>query len=332
MRPAAGHEEFSIALEPGPASLVSAAMTAGHSRVDRVISVFPPGADKPLLVEVTDRPVAEVRFTVPPGLGGAWRVHVKALSAGHVEKDAGPPPAMTSVLSSTSAPREVRLPRDLVNRTLADVLNGLGPRVKIDTKAGCSVTFDGPAAGEFSLPDMKFSIKPLKKWIWQLHLRDLNLKYLEKKNGEKTLDATISVEPGNARYRNGYIRVVLAFEEDGRELEISWAPDADVSSLRATLMVGLGVDDGAPVPEDCDVHMPVKMDFNNVPDGLFDALLGYSKQVQRRLEAEALKYLEADGTIAAIKKFTAARVSKLLSGGKLQEVQVDDEYVRFFYV
>ncbi len=223
--------------------------------------------------------------------------------------------------------REVRIPLRLVNRSLRNALAGFGPRLKLDSKTGCAIRFVGPAAKDFGLKPMEFTLAPFKKWIWTAHLRDLNTKV----GADGALAATISIEPGNARYRNGFVQLVVALEEDGRELEISWAPEAELAGLRLTATIGLGVDDGVPVPEDVDVHLPVKLDLNNLPDGLLDGLVGYSGRLQRMIEGKCLEYAENPQVLQTIKRAIAPKLQTILPTGTLTELRVDAQFVRLRY-
>lgn len=270
-------------LKPGPASVVNTAMSGKGASIDRVIHVRAPGQATPWLVRATSSPVEIISFDVPRQLAGDWTVEITNLrpAAKARSKTAlvEPSEIEVGVAFESGEPRELRFPIEIANRLARDVIAAFDPQLVLDTKrAHVAYTVDETRKEQkLATPEQL----TFKKGPWKVELSDI-----------RSIKVEASIEEANARYPGGYIRARITFEEEGTEVKISLAPDAEISGLVLTATVGLAVRDGHLTYEDADVTFPIKINFNFVPDVLVDALIGYSKRIRTMIEAKLLEYSE----------------------------------------
>lgn len=322
-----------VHLKAGPARLTSTMVLGRRASLDRVITVWAPNQKAPWLVRGTRAAAETVGFDVPSHLQGEWTVEVAglvntvsspiAVAGRAVRKGATVVAAVPDVAPATEEGsletdlqvetgeiREVRLPLDVINRVLQGLLDKYQPSMVIDTR-NCVVRYlDDGSVKEHKVAEP--AQLTWKKGPFRAELSDI-----------KTKSIAVSLQPANARYPHGFVKAVVAFEEDGTELVVSAFPDAEVRGLVLTVMLGLVVENDSVSYEDVEATIPIKLDFNVIPDWLLDGLVGYSSKVRKLIESKLVELSESVRPM--VQKEIDAAVAKFIPSAAIKGVDVTSD-------
>jgi hypothetical protein len=321
-----------VNLKAGPTKLTSTVALGRRAPLDRVITLWAPDQKAPWLVRGTRAAAETIAFDVPDHLKGEWTVEVAglvstasrplAVGARAMRKGATVVAAVPNVAPlpatevapleddlhvETGEIREVRLPLDVINRVLQGLLDKYQPSMVIDTR-NCVVRYlDDGSLKEHKVAEP--SQLTWKKGPFRAELSDI-----------KTKSAAVSLQASTARYPHGFVKAVVTFEEDGTELIVSAFPDAEIRGLVLTVSLGLVAENDSVSYEDVEATIPIKLEFNVVPDWLLDGLIGYSSKVRRLIESKLVDLSETVRPM--VQKEIDAALAKFIPNAAVKGVNV----------
>jgi hypothetical protein len=297
-------------LNPGNITVVASAKWARTFPLDptaRTVSLHAPRTSSPVKT-VADEGLSIATLLVHEmtaaqfGQGGNWKARVTN------REDSTESFSLSVSFPGTVEIQTLPLPGSLVD----GFLNSSFGRMRIRLHDGTNASFiDFPA--EFNVARSTFTIVGFKRTI-NLPFPIPDMTITERVNDINSESITSSLRNAAAGILNGAIRLVIMFEESGREIVGTFA--ANMSGMKLTVDLPLIARSGKISYDTSQVvtDFQANVDLVNAPDFVLDPIFGYSKQIRGTVEQRVKSMFGQPATRDAFEKGIGSVIASKIPG------------------
>jgi hypothetical protein len=196
-------------------------------------------------------------------------------------------------------------------------------QIKIRVTRGMDASYiDFPET--FGVEDVHFTVKDFVFDPWWFPT------IKEYPNDINSSGITFSLENATSGYSNGLMRLVVQFEEHGREILGTW--HGHMSNIRLTIDLGLSVQNGKISYYNVGVSLSFNLDMLGIPDWLADPIFGYKGDIQRTVKEKIRTVFQKEAMRQAFSDAITKKVSPFLgSNPQILSVKIRDDQLTIRY-
>lgn len=285
----------------------------------RKVELFKPGANVPIITRTDEGrgQTTRISYEVPAREAGAdkeWTARVTNLE-GWTEL------FLLRVVYPGTIPIETfTVPSSLVE-AFVDATIG---QTKIRVTRGENASYvDFPE--DLDIEDRYFTIED---FVWEIPGPFPAIR--EYPNDINSSDIAFSLENAAPGYSNGFMRLAVEFEEEGKEILGTW--HGHLSNMKLLIELGLGVQDSKITYHNVDVSFLFDIDMLGVPDWIADALFGYKKKIQRTVQNTVRQIFQNEQTRRNLSNALMQEITPALgSNAKIVSVKIQNNMLKVRY-
>lgn len=221
----------------------------------------------------------------------------------------------------------------LPDSIVEDLVNSTIGQTRIHITRGVDASYiDYPE--NLDIPDEYFTIEDFEHTLYDLYITKSRI--IQYPNDINSNNITFLLENATSKYIDGFIRLIIEFEESGTEILGTYS--IEVRDMKLTIDLGLEVKDGrvSYYINHVRVNFSFDMDIENIPGEILewyvDLIVDYEDRLKKAVENKVQSVFNKETTQRAFSDAITGQITRYLgSNPQIISVRIEENQLTIFY-